>query len=106
MYAATVTLKLRDLRFHTITRARTLAEPTRLDKTVLEAVLELFRTNWLEKRKIRLLGVALSGLSYTPVQAALFEAGQQEKLGRLYQAADQVRDKWGFKAITSARTLQ
>jgi DNA polymerase-4 len=106
MYAATVTLKLRDWRFRTITRARTLAEPTQLDKPVLETVLDLFRQNWPQKRKIRLLGVALSGLSYTPVQAALFEAGQQEKLGRLYQAADQVRDKWGFQAITSARTLR
>jgi DNA polymerase-4 len=41
MFARTVTLKLRDLEFRTITRAVSLEEPTQLDRQILETILQL-----------------------------------------------------------------
>jgi hypothetical protein len=81
-------------------------QPSQLDRLILDTVIKLFRTHWDKRRKIRLLGVALGGLGYGPGQEDLFEKSQRDKLGRLYQAADHVRDKYGFHAITSARTVK
>ena len=106
MYARSITLKLRDLDFHTITRAVSLEEATHLDSEILESVLTLLKQNWDSQLKIRLLGVALSGLSYGPVQEDLFEKSRRDKMTRLYQAADRIRDKFGFDSITSARTVK
>jgi DNA polymerase IV len=106
MFARTVTLKLRDLEFRTITRAVSLEEPTQLDRQILETILQLLEKNWNGRRKIRLLGVALSGLSYGPRQEHLFQKESRDKMTRLYQAADKIRDKFGFDSITSARTVK
>jgi DNA polymerase-4 len=106
MFARTVTLKLRDLEFRTITRAVSLEEPTHLDRQILETILQLLEKNWNGRRKIRLLGVALSELSYGPRQEHLFQKESRDKMTRLYQAADKIRDKFGFDSITSARTVK
>ncbi len=106
MLARTVTLKLRDLDFQTITRALTLKVPTHLDKDILEAVRHLLGRNWDGKLKVRLLGVALSGLSYGPIQHDLFQKYQRDRMSRLYEAADSVRSKFGFDAVTSGGTLK
>ena len=83
-----------------------LEEATHLDSEILESVLTLLKQNWDSQLKIRLLGVALSGLSYGPVQEDLFEKSRRDKMTRLYQAADRIRDKFGFDSITSARTVK
>jgi DNA polymerase-4 len=106
MFAGTLTLKLRDPQFQTITRAVSLEEPTQLDRQILENILRLLEKNWNGRQKIRLLGVALSGLSYGPWQEHLFQKESRDKMARLYQAADKVRDKFGFDSITSARTVK
>jgi DNA polymerase IV len=106
MYAQTVTLKLRDLHFKTITRACTLREPSQLDRIVFEAVGRLFAENWDGRKKVRLVGVALGGLCYTPVQEGLFDQERKAKLTRLYAAADEIRGKYGFHSVTSARTVK
>jgi DNA polymerase-4 len=106
MFAGTVTLKLRDHQFQTITRAVSLKEPTQLDRQILENILHLLEKNWNGRQKIRLLGVALSGLSYGLRQEHLFEKESRDKMTRLYQAADKIRDKFGFDSIISARTVK
>ena len=103
MFAKTITLKLRDLDFKTITRAVSLEEPTQLDCEILERILGLLSKSWNHKLKIRLLGVGLSGLGYSPLQEHLFEKGSRDKRARLYEAADRVRGKFGFDSIGSAR---
>jgi hypothetical protein len=50
--------------------------------------------------------VALSGLSFGPLQEHLFQKESRDKMTRLYQAADKIRDKFGFDSITSARTVK
>ena len=106
MYAKTVTVKIRDFRFRTVTRAGTLNQATHLDEEILKLASSMFADFWDGQRKIRLLGVALSNLSFSLFQEPLFEKSHRDKLGHLYEAADKVREKFGFNSIASARTIR
>lgn len=97
--ASTVSLTIRYKGFETITRARTLREPTHLDPIVFETVNELFDRNWDRRRKVRLLGVALTSFTHGGEQLDLLDAGRREKLERLAQATDALRDRFGFSKL-------
>lgn len=105
LHARTVTLKLRTADFRTLTRARTLAEPTDLDATLYRTAAELFRGAWNRKKKIRLLGIAAGALGPVPAQLSLLEAAQRERAEKLARAADQMRDRYGPDALRSAKSL-
>jgi len=100
-----VGLKLRYADFRTLTRDLTLDEPTHLDSVIFESVLRLFENAWNRKQKIRLLGVRTSNLEKGVFQRGLLEAPQKQKLERLAQAADQLRNRFGFDAVKLARSL-
>jgi DNA polymerase-4 len=106
MFAKTVTVKIRDFKFRTVTRSESLNHATQLDEEILKLASSLFATYWDGQRKIRLLGVALSNLSFGLFQEPLFEKSHRDRLGRLYEAADKVREKFGFNSVTSARTIR
>ena len=106
LFARTVGLKLRYADFRTLTRDVTLAEPTHLDSVIFENALQLFEKTWNRKRKIRLLGVRTSNLEKGVFQRGLLEAPQKEKLERLAQTADKLRDRFGFDAVRLARSLE
>ena len=97
--ASTVTLTIRYEGFETITRAQTLREPTHLDPVVLEIVRQLFERHWDRDRKVRLLGVALSSFTHGGEQLDLLDAARREKLERLSQATDRLRDHFGFSKV-------
>jgi DNA polymerase-4 len=97
--ASTITLTIRYQGFETFTRARRLREPTHLDPIVFEAVNQLFDRNWNRKRKVRLLGVALSQFTHGGEQLDLLDAGRREKLERLAKATDSLRDRFGFSKL-------
>ena len=97
--ASTVTLTIRYAGFETITRARTLREPTHLDPIVLEAIQQLFDRHWDRTRKVRLLGVALTSFTHGGEQLDLLDATRREKLERVAQAADKLRDRFGFSKV-------
>ncbi|HVA93277.1 MAG TPA: DNA polymerase IV [Candidatus Dormibacteraeota bacterium] len=97
--ASTVTLTIRYAGFETITRAHTLREPTHLDPIVFESVRELFERNWDRSRKVRLLGVALSSFTRGGEQLDLLDAARREKMEKLAQAADKLRDRFGFSKV-------
>jgi DNA polymerase-4 len=105
LFARTIGLKLRYADFLTLTRDVTLEEPTNLDSVIFENVLRLFDANY-NRLEVRLLGVRTSNLERAVFQRNLLEAPQQDKLGRLMQAADKVRAKFGFDAVRLARSLQ
>ena len=107
LVARTVHIKVRTGDFETVTRAKTLAEPTDLAEVVLEAARELFRERVdLKGRGVRLLGVGVSGLAAAGAgQAALFEDARQEKLRSLARTADEIREKFGKAALGRARLL-
>jgi DNA polymerase-4 len=100
--ASTVTVKIRDTSFRTITRQRTLSEPTDLTEPIFRTALELARPE-VRGLKIRLLGVTASGLGERD-QLSLFEADDPRRR-RVTEAADTVRHRFGERAITRARLV-
>jgi len=105
LFTRTVGLKLRYGDFHTLTRDVTLPEPTHLDSVIFENVLRLFDGAYDRRRKVRLLGVRASGLEKAVFQSSLLDAAQKQKLERLLQTADKLRNRFGFDAVKLARSL-
>jgi DNA polymerase-4 len=101
--ARTITVKIRDTGFNTITRQRGLGEPTDLTEPIWRTALELARPEMRGKR-IRLLGVGTSGFGERE-QLGLFELGDDRRR-RVVEAADEVRERFGTRAITRARLLR
>jgi DNA polymerase IV len=96
---STVSVTIRYAGFQTITRARTLREPTHLDPIVFESVKKLFDRHWDRRRHVRLVGVALSSFTHGSEQLDLLGGERREKLERLAQATDALRDRFGFSKI-------
>jgi len=106
LYAHTLGLKLRYAPFNTLTRDVTIDEPTNLDSVIFENVLRLFETTYDAKKKVRLVGVRASKLERSVFQRNLLEAPQHEKLGKILEAADKLRERFGFEAVQLARSLE
>jgi DNA polymerase-4 len=108
LQARTVVLKLRHGDFQTVTRRVTLAGPTDLDGELLQAVTTLLRPAFDEARKrdqgIRLIGIAATNL-LPAAPPDLFEDPRRGKLRTLTDAVDQVREKYGFDALTPGRLM-
>ena len=100
--AGTVTVKIRDSGFRTITRQRTLAEPTDMTEPIFRAALDLARAE-IRGMRVRLLGVSASNLGERE-QLALFESIEPRRR-RAVEAADKLRRRYGEHAVTRARLL-
>lgn len=105
-HARTIHLKLRDSGFHTITRARTLPSPTQLDQDLIAESRRLFRANWREGHKVRLLGMGVTGFDEAEGQLDLLHADQREKARRALLAVDRLRDRFGEKSVKLAAGMQ
>lgn len=103
LFASTIQLKLRDSKFNTMTRAVSLCNPTDIDAIFLKNALALLHNNWDGKTLIRLIGIGVSGLGEQGPQRKLVDVDPSEKLEKLYQAADSIRDKYGFDVLKSPR---
>src|SRR5256885_2032066 len=104
--ARTLTLTIRYAGFDTYTRSKTLPESACLDADIFAVFLALFREHRNRKRKIRLLGVSLSGFSHGGAQLDLLEAERRGKLGKLTRATDQLRDRFGFGSVQFGGSLR
>jgi len=102
----TLTLTIRYAGFETHTRSKTLGEPTRLDADIFAVFQELFRVHQDPRRKIRLLGVSLSGLTRGNEQFDLLEAERRARLEKLTSAADRLRDRFGFGKVQFGGSLR
>src|SRR5271154_4977141 len=102
----TLTLTIRYAGFDTHTRAKTLSEPTRLDADIFRVFQALFAEHRDRKRKIRLLGVALSGLTHGAAQLDLLDADRRERLEKLTRATDKLRDRFGFGKVQFGGSLR
>ncbi|HKV73341.1 MAG TPA: DNA polymerase IV [Gemmatimonadales bacterium] len=106
LVARTVTLKLRHGDFHTVTRRRTLDQPTDLDAELLAAVRAMLPAAFEEARNrgqgVRLVGLSASNLAVSaPLE--LFESAERTRMRSVTRAVDQVRERFGFEALTSLR---
>jgi len=102
----TLTLTIRYAGFDTHTRAKTLSEPTRLDADIFRVFHALFAEHRDRKRKIRLLGVSLSGLTHGAEQLDLLDAERRERLEKLTRATDTLRDRFGFGKVQFGGSLR
>jgi DNA polymerase-4 len=100
--ARTVTLKLRYADFQTLTRARTLHQPTNEEPRVYAAVCQLLKRAWTRRMPVRLVGVALSKLSGPSAQLSLF--GRKFRPRSLGPAVDAVRARFGYDAVRLGAT--
>lgn len=105
LLARTITLTIRYASFRTITRSRTLPEPTDLDSVMLAVVRQLFAQHRDARQKVRLLGVELSNFQHSAPQLRLLDAERRAKLERLARAADCLRDRFGFEKIQLGGSL-
>ena len=105
LFTRTVGMKLRYANFETLTRSRTLPRATNLDSILFETAWELFEAARSMKSKIRLLGVHAGQLTGHPRQMNLIEGHREEKLERALDAADRLRDRYGFESVQMARSI-
>jgi DNA polymerase-4 len=99
----TVSIKVRFADFTTITRAKTLLEPTDVARVVYDTALALYQALGLERARIRLVGVRVEGLassSATPRQLALGGAGEEWRAAE--RAVDRASARFGAGAVLPA----
>jgi len=102
----TLTLTIRYAGFETHTRAKSLAEPTCLDADIYAVFQNLFREHRDPRRKIRLLGVSLSGFAHGAEQLDLLDPERRAKLEKLTRATDRLRDRFGFGVVQFGGSLR
>jgi DNA polymerase IV len=102
----TLTLTIRYAGFDTHTRSKSLGESTALDAGINAVFQELFQKHRDQRRKVRLLGVSLSNFSHGGEQLDLLQAERREKLQKLTQATDRLRDKFGFTKVQFGGSLR
>ncbi|MBY0587530.1 DNA polymerase IV [bacterium] len=106
--ATTITLKIRLANFRTITRQRTLSEPTDQTRLVWEATQAIWH-EWHRpaRQGIRLLGVGVSGLVRPKTrQPSLFDESVDDSSRQVDQAVDAIRLRFGNDSLKSADLLR
>jgi DNA polymerase-4 len=104
--AKAITLKLRYADFATITRRQTLPQPFDSDQTIFDTGVRLFNGALAgEKRAVRLIGIGVSGLLEAGKQLDMLDS-QTRRQESLNRAIDRIRNKYGFTAIQTGRTLK
>ena len=99
---ACVSVKIRYSDFQTYSKQRRLPY-TSLDHTLISTTLELFESLYQRRVLIRLIGVRFSHLIGGSYQIRLFE--DSEKMIKLYQSMDYVRNRFGGDAVKRAVTM-
>jgi nucleotidyltransferase/DNA polymerase involved in DNA repair len=102
----TIQLKLRYEGFETITRNKTLNDSTANTEIIFKIIWELFKSNYDKRRKVRLLGVGMSGfMDKIDRQISLFD-DSVKKTSDLDLIEDLVRKKFGKNAINRAEGMR
>ncbi len=101
----TVKIKLRWADFTTLTRQMTLDQPANLDSEIYAAALQLFERTWPAGKRVRLVGVGVSGFESTAYQLGLWDI-KAEPDHRLQDTLDELRDRFGDQAIQRGSQLK
>ena len=103
--ARCITMKLRYADFTTITRSHTLRQTTDTDQTIFDTGEQLLKKALMaEKQPVRLIGIGVSNLTEAEKQLSMLDPSAQ-RLEQLNRAIDRIRQKYGFTAIQTGRTL-
>ena len=100
-----VTLKLKTADFRTLTRRRTLAEPTQTARTLFACARELLAGE-AQGAAFRLIGVALSDIAPADAPASDFFAGGEARARTTETAVDKLRARFGSDAVKTGRALR
>jgi DNA polymerase-4 len=101
--ARTVTLKIRLANFTTLTRSRTLPAPTDVAADLYQVVGELFAALPGARRRVRLLGVAATGL--VPAGQEQLALLRGERWGDVERAVDRIERRFGPGSAMPAALL-
>lgn len=97
-FCVSVTIRTND--FKDRSHQRKLNEATDITNEIFEVCKSLFYELWDRKTPLRLLGVALTNITYeNNVQLSLFDDGQKEKSRALDKTIDSIRNKFGADVI-------
>ncbi len=104
--ARTITVKIRFGDFETISRSRTLPEPTDLTMRLWEQARDLFR-EWARSgfQSVRLIGCSVSGFD-RDTQETLFEDPEARRAGRVDAVTDAIHARFGGRSISRARAVR
>ena len=99
-----VTLKIKGTDFRSLTRRRTLPEPTQTARVLFAAAREMLKAE--AGPAYRLIGVALSDLQDAEAAGADFFAQEEAKARVTETAVDKLRARFGADAVKTARALR
>ena len=105
LLARTIQVKIRDSRFRTVTRSRSLATPTSSTQIVYKQARHLLQS-WLEQHlntPVRLLGVGVSGLESPDARGISYDSESQKTLDR---TLDEIKQKYGEDKAMRALALR
>jgi DNA polymerase-4 len=102
----TIKIKLRWGDFTTLTRQTTLDQPTNLDDDIYTAAEQLFTHTWPSGKRVRLIGVGISGFEPQAYQPGLWDADDDERARRWQSTLDELRDRFGDEAIRRGSQLK
>ena len=94
----TVKVKLRWTDFTTLTRQTTLDHPTSLDGEIYAAASQLFDQTWPPGKRVRLVGVGVSGFDTPAYQLGLWDSDPEQD-HRLQDTLDGLRARFGDQAV-------
>jgi DNA polymerase-4 len=101
--ARTVVVKLRLANFTTMTRSRTLAEPTDVARTIHETACALYEGAGLDRARLRLVGVRVTGLVPAADAATQLMLGERPTAWReAERAVDKIARRFGTDAVRPA----
>ena len=101
--ARTVVVKLRLANFTTMTRSRTLTEPTDVARTIHDTACALYEAAGLDRARLRLVGVRATGLVPASSAATQLVLGERPASWReAEQAVDKITRRFGSDAVRPA----
>lgn len=98
----TITLKIKYADFKQVSRSHSLALPTNSTYQIYHTAEKLLMETKL-KTRVRLVGLSVSQLTRTVVQASLFSHPGVVKQEQLDRAVDRIQGKFGYRAIIRGR---
>ena len=104
LLARTIQIKIRDSRFRTATRSRSLAVPTASTEVVFKQARALLHT-WLQQNQntpVRLLGVGVTGLEEPDERGINYDSAAQKALDK---TVDEIKRRFGDNKATHALAL-
>jgi DNA polymerase-4 len=105
LLARTIQIKVRDYRFRTVTRSRSLAAPTASTEVVFKLARELLQI-WLQQHlntPVRLLGIGLTGLEEPDGRGIEYDTAAQKALDK---TLDEIKRRFGDDKATRALALR